>query len=112
MSRSQKNFRLRKLLNAVFNPEVRLHRADIQQLSMQQDRIPDLDQKEPESPHIKEEQEEIWICPEGEQLQVYEEYSQSAMSVEMVKAFTNSSANLMRSLPGDGRRSGKSFYPS
>ncbi|KAM7413806.1 hypothetical protein PAMA_018886 [Pampus argenteus] len=36
----------RKLLEAVLKPEVRLHRTDVQ--------------KDPEPPHIKEEQEELW----------------------------------------------------
>ncbi|XP_076610214.1 uncharacterized protein LOC143335005 [Chaetodon auriga] len=60
--------RQRKLLDAVFKPEVRLHRADVQQLLVsqeedppeQQDCLDSLDQEEPpELPHIKEEQEEL-----------------------------------------------------
>ncbi|XP_044043437.1 zinc finger protein 594-like isoform X5 [Siniperca chuatsi] len=70
----------RKLLDAVFQPEVRLHRADLQQLSVckeedppeQQDWSPSLDQ-DPEPPHIKEEQEELWTSQEGEQLRGLEE---------------------------------------
>ncbi|XP_070814135.1 zinc finger and SCAN domain-containing protein 21-like [Chaetodon trifascialis] len=67
----------RKLLDAVFQPEVRLHRADVQLLSAspeedppeQQDWSPRLDQEDPaELPHIKEEQEELWSSQEGEQL--------------------------------------------
>ncbi|XP_070814171.1 zinc finger protein ZFP2-like [Chaetodon trifascialis] len=67
----------RKLLDAVFQPEVRLHRADVQLLSAspeedppeQQDWSPSLDQEDPaELPHIKEEQEELWSSQEGEQL--------------------------------------------
>ncbi|XP_044043476.1 gastrula zinc finger protein XlCGF26.1-like [Siniperca chuatsi] len=72
----------RKLLDAVFQPEVRLHRADIQLLLAskeedppeQQDWSPSLDQEDPpEPPHIKEEPEELWTSQEGEQLQGLEE---------------------------------------
>ncbi|XP_044043518.1 gastrula zinc finger protein XlCGF57.1-like [Siniperca chuatsi] len=72
----------RKLLDAVFQPEVRLHRADVQLLSAskeedtpeQQDWRPSLDQEDPpEPPHIKEEPEELWTSQEGEQLRGLEE---------------------------------------
>ncbi|XP_044028003.1 zinc finger protein 665-like isoform X2 [Siniperca chuatsi] len=63
----EENERQRELLAAVFQPQLRLHRADVQQLSLsreevppeQQDWSPSLDQ-DPEPPHIKEEQEELW----------------------------------------------------
>ncbi|XP_076610218.1 uncharacterized protein LOC143335009 [Chaetodon auriga] len=67
--------RQRKLLDAVFQPEVRLHRADVQQLLVsqeedppeQQDCLDSLDQEEPpELPHIKEEQEELWTNQEAD----------------------------------------------
>ncbi|XP_068423122.1 gastrula zinc finger protein XlCGF57.1-like [Clinocottus analis] len=73
------NERQRRLLDAVFNPEVRVHRADVQQLLVvkeevqQQDWSSSLDQKDPEPPRIKEEQEELWTSLEGEQLQGLEE---------------------------------------
>ncbi|XP_044043438.1 zinc finger protein 135-like isoform X6 [Siniperca chuatsi] len=72
----------RKLLDAVFQPEVRLHRADVQLLSVskeedppeQQDWSPSLDLEDPpEPPHIKEEPEELWTSQEGEQLRGLEE---------------------------------------
>ncbi|XP_044024687.1 gastrula zinc finger protein XlCGF57.1-like [Siniperca chuatsi] len=70
----------RKLLDAVFQPEVRLHRADVQLLLSkddhpeQQDWSPSLDQEDPpEPPQIKEEQEELWTCQQGEQLRGLEE---------------------------------------
>ncbi|XP_044043534.1 gastrula zinc finger protein XlCGF57.1-like [Siniperca chuatsi] len=72
----------RKLLDAVFQPEVRLHRADVQLLSVskeedppeQQDWSPSLDQEDPpEPPHIKEEPEELWTSQEGGQLRGLEE---------------------------------------
>ncbi|XP_044043467.1 zinc finger protein OZF-like isoform X5 [Siniperca chuatsi] len=72
----------RKLLDAVFQPEVRLHRADVQLLSVskeddppeQQDWSPSLDQEDPpEPPHIKEEQEELWTSQDGDQLRGLEE---------------------------------------
>ncbi|TNN52142.1 Zinc finger and SCAN domain-containing protein 2 [Liparis tanakae] len=73
---AEENQRQRKLLDALYNPEVRLHRGDIQQLEVvseevppeQQDWTPSLDQEDPEPPHIiKEELEELWIGPEEEE---------------------------------------------
>ncbi|XP_044028068.1 zinc finger protein 260-like [Siniperca chuatsi] len=59
-----------------FNPEVRLHRAGVQRLSVSTEEVqewsPSLDQ-DPELPHIKEEQEELWTSQEGEQLRGLEE---------------------------------------
>ncbi|XP_068583636.1 zinc finger protein 582-like [Cebidichthys violaceus] len=77
----EENERQRKLLDAVFNPQPRLHRADVQQLLVVEEEVPpeqqvwssSLDQEEPEPPHIKEEQEELWTSQEGEQLQGLEE---------------------------------------
>ncbi|XP_038547863.1 zinc finger protein 2-like [Micropterus salmoides] len=92
----------RKLLDAVFKPEVRLHRADVQLLLVSKEEVPpeqqewrpsldqedqlepqhikekwssSLDQEDPpEPPHIKEEQEERLISQSGgEQLQRLEE---------------------------------------
>ncbi|XP_041810696.1 zinc finger and SCAN domain-containing protein 2-like [Chelmon rostratus] len=74
--------RQQKLLDAVFKPEVRLHRADVQLLLVSKDEDPPelqdwtsgLDHEDPaELPLIKEEQEELWTSPEGEQLQRLEE---------------------------------------
>ncbi|XP_075945821.1 uncharacterized protein LOC142947839 [Anarhichas minor] len=81
---SRENHRQRKLLEAAYNPEVRLHRADVQQLLVvteeflpeQQEWISSLDQdhqEDPEPPHIKEEQEELWTSQGGELLQGLEE---------------------------------------
>ncbi|XP_030267016.1 zinc finger protein 501-like isoform X2 [Sparus aurata] len=92
--------RQRKLLDAVFKPQVQLHRTgrpnpsappeapqppltspDVQQQlnkeedpPEQQERSSSLDQEDPpELPHIKEEQEELWTRQEGEQLPGLEE---------------------------------------
>ncbi|XP_075931763.1 uncharacterized protein LOC142931635 isoform X3 [Anarhichas minor] len=82
LSRSkEENERQRKLLDAVFIPQLRLHRADVQQLLIRREVVPpeqqvwssSLDQEDPEPPHIKEEQEELWTSQEGEQLQGLEE---------------------------------------
>ncbi|KAM6941623.1 uncharacterized protein PEZ65_003625 [Lycodopsis pacificus] len=62
----EQNERQRKLLDAVFNPRLRLHRADVQQLLVVQEEVPpeqqewssSLDQEDPEPPHIKQEQED------------------------------------------------------
>ncbi|KAF1382161.1 hypothetical protein PFLUV_G00161580 [Perca fluviatilis] len=76
----EENERQRELLDAVYNPQLRLHRADVQQLWGVKQEVPpeqhgsSVDQQEPEPPpHIKEEQEEMWISQEGEQLQGLEE---------------------------------------
>ncbi|XP_078126165.1 uncharacterized protein LOC144530458 isoform X1 [Sander vitreus] len=77
----EENERQRKLLDAVFTPQLRLHRTDVQQLSVSKEEVPpeqwewspSLDQQHPEPPHIKEEQEELWISQEREQLQGLEE---------------------------------------
>ncbi|XP_059205791.1 zinc finger protein 239-like [Centropristis striata] len=77
----EKNERQQKLLDAIFNPQPHLHRADVQKLlvvkeefpSEQQERSCSLDQEDPEPPHIKVEPEEPWTSQEGEQLQGLEE---------------------------------------
>ncbi|KAF7658664.1 hypothetical protein LDENG_00009530 [Lucifuga dentata] len=79
--RSQEESQQVKLLNAAFIPGVRLHRADIQQLLVQQERRllvqqerrSSLDQEEPEPSHVKEEQEELGTRQKGKQLQDLEE---------------------------------------
>ncbi|XP_036949839.1 zinc finger protein 501-like isoform X1 [Acanthopagrus latus] len=74
--------RHRKLLDAVTEPQVQLHRTDVQQLLESEEEDPpeqqewssSLDQQDPpELPHIKEEQEELWTRQEGEQLPGLEE---------------------------------------
>ncbi|XP_078019972.1 uncharacterized protein LOC117245839 isoform X2 [Epinephelus lanceolatus] len=77
----EENERQRKLLDAVSNPQLRLHRADVQQLSVVKEEVPpeqqewssSVDQEDPAPPHIKWEQEELWISQEGEQLQGLED---------------------------------------
>uniref|UniRef100_A0A4W5RFW7 Uncharacterized protein n=1 Tax=Hucho hucho TaxID=62062 RepID=A0A4W5RFW7_9TELE len=81
ISRSkEENKRLQRLLDLVFHPEIKLHRADSQQLSLpvseeevhpeqqhcEQDRSPSLGQEDPEPTHIKE---ELRTSQEEEQLQ-------------------------------------------
>uniref|UniRef100_UPI0037E947B7 zinc finger and SCAN domain-containing protein 31-like isoform X2 n=1 Tax=Semicossyphus pulcher TaxID=241346 RepID=UPI0037E947B7 len=69
--------RQRKLLDVILTPEIKLQRADVQQLLVikkelppeQQEWSPSLNQEDTKPPHIKEEQEELWISQEGEQLQ-------------------------------------------
>uniref|UniRef100_A0A4W5K6W4 C2H2-type domain-containing protein n=1 Tax=Hucho hucho TaxID=62062 RepID=A0A4W5K6W4_9TELE len=84
ISRSkEENNRLRRLLDLVFNPEIKLHRADAQQLTLpisekevppeqqhcEQDWSPSLVQEDPVPTQIKEEQEEVRTSQEEEQLQ-------------------------------------------
>uniref|UniRef100_UPI003AABF55E uncharacterized protein n=1 Tax=Centroberyx gerrardi TaxID=166262 RepID=UPI003AABF55E len=73
--------RQRRLLEDVLKPEIQINKADAPQLLVseeeippeQQDWSPSLDQEDPEPPHIKEEQEELWTSQEGERLQGPEE---------------------------------------
>ncbi|XP_020496254.2 zinc finger protein 771-like isoform X3 [Labrus bergylta] len=88
----EENERQHKLLDAVFNPEVRLHRADVLQLVVSQDEVspeqqelsPRLDQNDPpNSPQIKDEQKELWGRQEGE-LQVEEEFDISMLRLKHI----------------------------
>ncbi|XP_074542176.1 uncharacterized protein LOC141802539 [Halichoeres trimaculatus] len=78
----EENQREQKLLEAVYKPEVRLHRADVQQLLVSPENVPceqkerglSLDQEDPGEPaHTKEEQEELWSHQETEQLHALKE---------------------------------------
>ncbi|XP_071058560.1 zinc finger and SCAN domain-containing protein 31-like [Pseudochaenichthys georgianus] len=78
----EENKRLQKLLDAVLQPQLRIHRADVQQLVVVKEEVPpdqqewstSLDQEDAEPPpHIKQEQEDLRISQEGEQLQELEE---------------------------------------
>ncbi|XP_070959267.1 uncharacterized protein [Oncorhynchus clarkii lewisi] len=84
ISRSkEENNRLRRLLDLVFNPEIKLHRADAQQLTLpiseeqvlpeqqhcEQEWSPSLIQEDPVPTQIKEEQEEQQTSQEEDQLQ-------------------------------------------
>ncbi|XP_042291772.1 zinc finger protein 436-like isoform X1 [Thunnus maccoyii] len=97
LSRSkEENERQRKLLDAAFNPQLQLHRAecpaDVQQLLESIEEVPpeqqewssSLDQKDPEPPHIKEEQEEFWTNQDGEQLQGLEEADITTFTLTLV----------------------------
>ncbi|XP_070840681.1 zinc finger protein 62 homolog [Chaetodon trifascialis] len=84
--------RQRKLLDVLLKPEIKLRRADVQQLSVkkeedppeQQDCLDSLDQEDPpELPHIKEEQEELWTNQEGEQLGGLEEADLSKFTLSV-----------------------------
>lgn len=62
--------RQQRLLKAAYQPRVRLHRADVQQLLASQDVkwTPSQDQEDPpEPPHIKEEEDDVWTGLQGEQ---------------------------------------------
>uniref|UniRef100_A0A8C9XUH7 Zinc finger protein 865 n=1 Tax=Sander lucioperca TaxID=283035 RepID=A0A8C9XUH7_SANLU len=78
----EENERQRELLDAVYNPQLRLHRAGLPSHDKKQNAVKEeqqecsssVDQQEPEPPpHIKEEQEGLWSSQEGEQLQGLEE---------------------------------------
>ncbi|XP_053190787.1 uncharacterized protein LOC128374541 [Scomber japonicus] len=92
LSRSkEENKRQRKLLDAVFKPQLQLHRAGVQQPCESKEVPPEshnvqqpcknreevpgssLNQQDPDPPPMKEEQEEVWTSQEGEQLQGLEE---------------------------------------
>ncbi|XP_078131603.1 uncharacterized protein LOC144533887 isoform X3 [Sander vitreus] len=78
----EENKRQRELLDAVYNPQLRLHRADVQLLLVVKEEVPPeqqecssrVDQQEQKPPpQIKEEQEELWSSQKGEQRQGLEE---------------------------------------
>uniref|UniRef100_A0A4W5MVL5 C2H2-type domain-containing protein n=1 Tax=Hucho hucho TaxID=62062 RepID=A0A4W5MVL5_9TELE len=72
ISRSKEEIdRLRRLLDLAFKPNIKLHIADSQQLTLpeQQDWSPCLDQEDTEPTQIKEEQEEFGTSQEEEQLE-------------------------------------------
>ncbi|XP_062303904.1 zinc finger and SCAN domain-containing protein 2-like isoform X3 [Osmerus eperlanus] len=69
ISRSkEESARLQRLLDIVIQPEIKIHRADVQQLSL------------PEPPQIKEEQE-LWTSQEEEQLQGLQSETTDSMSI-------------------------------
>ncbi|XP_063752984.1 zinc finger protein 32-like [Eleginops maclovinus] len=78
----EKNERLQKLLDSVVQPQLRIRKADVQQLVVVTEKVlperqewsSNLDQEDPESPpDIKQEQEELWSSQMGEELQELEE---------------------------------------
>ncbi|XP_039643254.1 plasminogen activator, urokinase b isoform X3 [Perca fluviatilis] len=78
LSRFKEAEQRHKLLDDVFNPKVQLHRSDVQQLLViKGDFLPEwspgLDHEDTDPLHIKEEQEKVWIGPEGEHLNGLEE---------------------------------------
>ncbi|XP_037544470.1 zinc finger protein 85-like [Nematolebias whitei] len=67
-----------KTQNAVFNPKAQLHRLDVQQMVLIKEEAPDVqmlgvEQQDPETLNIKEEEEELWTSQEGEQFCVKKE---------------------------------------
>ncbi|XP_056224883.1 uncharacterized protein LOC130164274 isoform X6 [Seriola aureovittata] len=77
ISEVQNHMDLRMLILEDQQPEV-LSKNDVQHLLMIEEEVPpelspSLDQEEPKSPNIKEEQEELWTSQEGEQLPGLEE---------------------------------------
>ncbi|XP_056277346.1 zinc finger protein 239-like isoform X1 [Pseudoliparis swirei] len=79
VSRLRENERRHKLLEAVFNPRVQLHRSDVQQLVWIKPNVPPEDpeplqiKEDPEPLLIKEELQDLWTRLEGDQLIVLEE---------------------------------------
>ncbi|XP_041664829.1 zinc finger and SCAN domain-containing protein 2-like [Cheilinus undulatus] len=77
----EENHRQQKLLSAVYNPEIHLDTAEVEQLMVrkeevlpeQQERSSSLIQEITEPPLIKEEQEDLWRGQDREQLQQAEE---------------------------------------
>ncbi|KAK2830959.1 hypothetical protein Q5P01_018890 [Channa striata] len=69
----EENEKQRKLPDAVFSPQLRLHRTNVQKQLMNKGEPPG-EQQEPEPPpQVKEGEEELWSGEEGEQLQGLEE---------------------------------------
>ncbi|XP_049424593.1 zinc finger protein 501-like isoform X16 [Epinephelus fuscoguttatus] len=82
----EENERQRKLLDAVFNPQLRLHRADVQQLLVVKEEVPpeqqewssSVDQEDPEPPLIKEDQED----PEPPHIKEEQEFTSTPVPVK------------------------------
>ncbi|KAM9839081.1 uncharacterized protein ACBR49_017746 [Aulostomus maculatus] len=101
--------RHRKLLDVVLTPEIKLRHAvipaDVQQLLGSQEEVPPeqqewssrVEQEQPEPPHIKEEQEELWTSQEGEQLQGLEEADISKLPFTPVPVHQNQTAGKFNS---------------
>ncbi|XP_071250624.1 uncharacterized protein [Salvelinus alpinus] len=101
ISRSkEENKRLQRLLDLVFHPEIKLHRADSQQLSLpvseeevppeqqhcEQESSSSQRQEDPESTQIKEEQEELRTSQEEEQPQGLEPDTKDLLIPACVKS--------------------------
>ncbi|XP_071062456.1 zinc finger and SCAN domain-containing protein 31-like [Pseudochaenichthys georgianus] len=85
----EENKRLQKLLDAVLQPQLRIHRADVQLLVVVKEELLPDHQEDPGPPtHIKQEQEELRISQEGEQLQELEEadITKSTFTPDTVKS--------------------------
>ncbi|XP_068589617.1 zinc finger protein 79-like [Cebidichthys violaceus] len=87
--------RHRELLDELSAAHVKLRtEPDVQQLLANKEEVPSeqqewsssLDQEDPEPPHIKEEQEELWTSQEGEQLQGLEEADVTKFTFTPVKS--------------------------
>nr|XP_046196243.1 uncharacterized protein LOC124028131 isoform X2 [Oncorhynchus gorbuscha] len=101
ISRSkEENKRLQRLLDLVFHPEIKLRRADSQQLSLpvseeevpheqqhcEQERSPSQGQEDPEPTQIKEEQEELRTSQEEDQPQGLEPDTKDVLIPACVKS--------------------------
>ncbi|XP_041664817.1 gastrula zinc finger protein XlCGF57.1-like [Cheilinus undulatus] len=99
----EENHRQQKLLDAVYNPEVQLHRADIQQLMVSKEEILpvqigssfSLNCMISEPPHMKEELEEVELCSKQAR-----EPLQGAEEADLINIFTLSSVTV-KSETGD-----------
>ncbi|XP_030002782.1 gastrula zinc finger protein XlCGF57.1-like isoform X2 [Sphaeramia orbicularis] len=70
----EENQRQRQILDCVWNPRVLIHKTDVQQHLVVKEEVPpeqqewnpivDQEEPEPEPPHFKEEQEELWTSQE------------------------------------------------
>ncbi|XP_064879088.1 uncharacterized protein LOC135573652 isoform X1 [Oncorhynchus nerka] len=101
ISRSkEENKRLQRLLDLVFHPEIKLHRADSQQLSLpvseeevppeqqhcEQERSPSQGQEDPEPTQIKEEEEELRTSQKEDQPQGLEPDTKDLLIPACVKS--------------------------
>ncbi|XP_042291776.1 gastrula zinc finger protein XlCGF57.1-like [Thunnus maccoyii] len=73
--------RQRRLLQLQVKPETT--RADVCKLIIRKEEVPP-EQQDPEPPHIKEEQEELWTSQEGEQLHGLEEADITTFTLTLV----------------------------
>ncbi|XP_074542706.1 uncharacterized protein LOC141802835 [Halichoeres trimaculatus] len=115
----EENQRQQKLLDAVCNPQLRIHRTDVQQLVVSEELLPKQEehgsgpqQQDSELPVFKEEQEEFWISQDRQQLQgLEEEKPQSSLLHQNQNVEHRGSVKGTGPDPGTGYKSGDSAEP-
>ncbi|XP_061634273.1 zinc finger protein 350-like [Phyllopteryx taeniolatus] len=102
--------RQRQLLDALLNPHVRLHRADMQQVLVEsQDEVLSAEPEGPvEPPQIKEEKEDVWSSRDEQQLPRQEEEADvnkfTFSGVHVKREEDEGASSQLRHSPSEGKR--------